>query len=317
MKKHPFCQNINLINTVMNPTMDINRKLQSSEEFITFCCHPRFLRETALHSHSFIEMIYVYSGQCQQTINDIPTTMHQGDICLVDMNVKHLIDCAEENDIIINCLLNVNYLENIVLSRLAGNDLFSDFFIHSIYQSREYNNFMMFTSNGSDKISELMAELLCEGFDRSTICSDEVINCYMILLMTELLNNYNNNPDEETKHTLQSIKLSDILYYIHSNCNSTTLADTAEHFHFHPNYLSTMMKKVTGRNFTGILHEAKLSKALVLLTNSQLAVSEIAHMIGYQNINFFYQIFKKQYGMTPAEYRKQSLKLRTNKNSNV
>ncbi|MBP2655633.1 MAG: AraC-type DNA-binding protein [Firmicutes bacterium] len=306
MKKHPFYNKRDFIEPISNPETDINKKLEPSGEFVNFCCHPRFLKKTALHSHSFIEMIYVYSGQCRQVINDVPIIMNTGDTCIVDMNVQHVIESAGENDIIINCLLSTEYLENIVLARLAGNDLFTNFFIHAIYKSREYNNFMLFRSGRSDKLNKLMLDILCEGFDKAAICSDEIINCYMILILTELLHIYSDDSNLADNNVLRSFKLPDILRYIHTNCNDATLASTAEYFHFHPNYLSMMMKKITGRNFTNILHEAKLSKASVLLSNSELAVAEIANLVGYQNINFFYQIFKKSYGVTPAEFRKKS-----------
>ncbi|WP_242871169.1 helix-turn-helix domain-containing protein [Pseudobutyrivibrio sp. YE44] len=45
--------------------------------------------------------------------------------------------------------------------------------------------------------------------------------------------------------------------------------------------------------------------AAYLLTNTELPVTDISADVGYNNFSYFYKIFKKEFGMTPKEYRKK------------
>ena len=303
-KKYPVFDKRDIIDNIINNPSDSDDKLAFASEGISFCCHPRFLK-TSPHSHSFIEMLYVYSGQCRQIINNTAITMQQGQVCIIDTNVHHQVEPAGENDIIINCLMSRSYLKEVLIGRLSGNDLFSAFFAKALDPNNDVNNYMIFNSEQSEKVRQLMAYLLAESFERS-VWSDEVINSYMVIILSELLKIYTENVRNRKSYIIKDIKLSDIILYIQEHCHEATLESAAEKFHFNSNYLSRMLKQVTGFNFTDILHEARLKKACILLNNSNIAVTRIANAVGYQNVNFFYQIFKKQYGKTPAEYRKEN-----------
>jgi YesN/AraC family two-component response regulator len=79
----------------------------------------------------------------------------------------------------------------------------------------------------------------------------------------------------------------------------------AKHFYFHPTHLSKILKKITGTRFIDILHQVRLNKAGILLKTTDLPVKMIANEVGYENISFFYRIFKKHFECTPSEYRKE------------
>lgn len=278
-------------------------KIKTFMDCVTFFCPPRFLA-APLHQHHFIELIYVYSGQCRQIINDVPVVMNTGDICIIGPNVRHSLEAAGENDIIINCLMSTDYLKDVLLGRLSGYDFLANFFIRATYQKEVGSEYLLFCADQSEKIGQLMNDLLCEVFD-SSFWSNEVITSYLVLVMSELLSSV--KKDIEPIHPSEpQVNFADIIYYIQKNCNEVTLSSAAAEFHFHPNHLSLMLKRLTGSHFTSLLHEARLTKASLLLNNSNIAITEIAHTVGYQNMNFFYRLFKKQFGNTPAEYRKKS-----------
>jgi two-component system response regulator YesN len=48
-----------------------------------------------------------------------------------------------------------------------------------------------------------------------------------------------------------------------------------------------------------------LQQAKILLKNSEKAISEIAEAVGFNDYNYFSRIFKKYYGISPRDYRKQ------------
>ena len=44
--------------------------------------------------------------------------------------------------------------------------------------------------------------------------------------------------------------------------------------------------------------------ALAMLTDTNISISDISSDIGYENVEHFIRIFKKEYNLTPSEYRK-------------
>jgi len=77
----------------------------------------------------------------------------------------------------------------------------------------------------------------------------------------------------------------------------------AEQLHLSPNYLSDLLKKETGKNGTEHiqLHVIELAKDRLL--SSRVSVSEIAYDLGFEYPQYFSKMFKKNTGMTPAEFR--------------
>lgn len=92
-----------------------------------------------------------------------------------------------------------------------------------------------------------------------------------------------------------------IMDYMDNHSNVVTLKDIAAHFSYHPNYISTVLHKETGRKFTEILLEKRMERAMLLLKNTTLSVEEISVMLGYSNFSNFYKTFKDYYGYTPRQ----------------
>lgn len=93
-----------------------------------------------------------------------------------------------------------------------------------------------------------------------------------------------------------------ILDYMGDHSDVVTLKDIAAHFHYHPNYISALLHRETGRKFTEILLEKRMERAVLLMKNTPLSIEEIAAMLGYSNHSNFYKAFKEYYGVTPREF---------------
>ncbi len=77
----------------------------------------------------------------------------------------------------------------------------------------------------------------------------------------------------------------------------------AEKFHFSPTYISRLIRRSQGVNFTEIVTNTRLSEAKKLLANPTLKVEDIRRKVGYNDTSYFIQSFKQKYEMTPNEYR--------------
>lgn len=101
--------------------------------------------------------------------------------------------------------------------------------------------------------------------------------------------------------------MQDVLGYIERNlARGISLDDAAEHCHISSAYLSRLFKKNTGINFVAYVTERRMSLAKELLTQSDFSVTAIALELSYNDVQYFYKTFKKAFGLSPTEFRKQA-----------
>jgi len=68
-------------------------------------------------------------------------------------------------------------------------------------------------------------------------------------------------------------------------------------------YCSALFKKEIGINFIEYINHIRIKESRNMLEDTEIDISNISHSIGYNNINYFYKIFKRETGITPIEYR--------------
>lgn len=83
-----------------------------------------------------------------------------------------------------------------------------------------------------------------------------------------------------------------------------TLGHTAQYLHINPSYLSQLFKQQQGVNFMDYVIALRMKEARKLLSLTTLRVSEIAERLGYNDLAYFTNMFKKITGTTPSSYRK-------------
>lgn len=77
----------------------------------------------------------------------------------------------------------------------------------------------------------------------------------------------------------------------------------ADHFGYSPNYFAKLFKNITNSFINDYIKQIRIAKSQELIAETSLSVSEIAEQVGLQNPNYFYVLFKKETGLTPASYR--------------
>lgn len=254
-----------------------------------------------LHVHTVLELLYVYSGECTQIISGKEIHMKQGSICLLDTNVPHEIKYLNSNDIIISVVMRKQYFTTSFLSRLGKHGIINDFLIKALSDNTTHDQYLLLDNCSGSKIHSIMQNILCENYEKQ-LCSNEIIDSYMVIFFCEMLRLYQDKRYKVDNSKSTSL-LFEILEYIENNYQNITLEKTAAHFSFHPNYLSSFIKKNTGRTFKNLVIMQKMSEACFYLTNSDMPIYEIANTIGYDNLGFFYKKFQSIYNISPQEYR--------------
>jgi two-component system response regulator YesN len=87
--------------------------------------------------------------------------------------------------------------------------------------------------------------------------------------------------------------------------NSELSVDTlCSYLNVSATYFSTLFKREMGMSFVNYLTKVRLDKALQLLNTTDEKTYNISTMVGYMEPNYFSYVFKKQYGVSPSNYRK-------------
>jgi AraC-like DNA-binding protein len=72
-----------------------------------------------------------------------------------------------------------------------------------------------------------------------------------------------------------------------------------------PEHLSREIKRHTGYTTMEFINRHRLEKASRLLSSTDISTIDIAYTSGYSSVSWFYKKFKKQYGCTPMQYRRE------------
>lgn len=82
--------------------------------------------------------------------------------------------------------------------------------------------------------------------------------------------------------------------------------DMAQKVNMSRSHFSMVFRKTTGLTFSEIVNRARMDAARQLLENTDLPIWDIAERVGYDDPNYFSQVFQKSTGMTPRAYRKST-----------
>ena len=95
--------------------------------------------------------------------------------------------------------------------------------------------------------------------------------------------------------------------YVQENYHRCDLSmnQISDHVNMSAAYLGRIFKQVTGATFTEYLTEFRLDCSCRLLREDSMTVNEISDAVGFTNSSYFYIIFKKNFGCTPSQYRRQ------------
>ena len=82
-----------------------------------------------------------------------------------------------------------------------------------------------------------------------------------------------------------------------------SLQNIADFLSLSPRYLSKKFRQCTDISLNDYILNYRMKQAAILLTDTNLSIKKVAESVGIVNENYFYQLFKKQFGCTPREFK--------------
>jgi len=249
--------------------------------------------------HDSYELYYLVSGEQYFFVKDKTYYIKSGDLVFVEAGALHKIMPTKihtHESIKIN--FSRKFFNHFIKEILAINS-------NVPLPFDNYPNVIRFSDDNQKTIEDIFHKVMAE-----CSCKKRGHALYIKILMIELfiflIRTLEESPHLYLVHPSPlHNKISDIIRYINNNYDhNLSLISLSEKFNISPYYLSRVFKEITGFSYTEYISILRIKKAKELLMKTQLNVTEIAKMIGYNNINQFGRIFKNMTGIPPTAFRK-------------
>jgi len=188
---------------------------------------------------------------------------------------------------------------------------------YSLGRNIKNYGFFSYAVNEALHLSESEEEMIGEIFrniEKEYNHSIDQFSQDVIVSQIELLLNYSNrfyNRQFITRKAASSDLLTKIEALLDEYFKSDKLLESglptvqffADKLHLSPNYLSDMLRVITGQSTQQHIHNKLIEKAKEALSTTNLSVSEIAYQLGFEHPQSFNKLFKSKMNVSPLEYR--------------
>jgi len=253
-----------------------------------------------IHAHNFIEVHYILNGSCKFIFEKEELILKEGELCIIAPYSRH-DNAVIDDSIDITILIRKSTFNTTFFSLLSQENLLSHFFRTMLYDSAHSNYLLFFTKN-SNALKSIIKNLTLEN-NKYDPYSNNCCISWINLLFAHILRNYSQTLQFYSYDFKSNFSL--VLQYIQHNSASINLLELAKMFHYSEPYLSSMIKKNTGYNFSDLIRQLRLNNAMKYLLGSDLKIAEIAELVGYRSADHFSRTFRQVYQISPQQYKKE------------
>ena len=253
------------------------------------------------HYHNHYEIYYQLSGERYYFIKDRAYYVKKGDIVLINKYELHKTTYA-----------GANTYERILI------DFKEDFLAPFTASIKDIEILACFNRDIPVISSSINDTGFIEGLFNKMLNENKKeapgYNTYLSICLIELLIFINRLKDKPQNNYLEypsalHKKISEIAKYINNNyTQDLSLKIIAEQFYVSQFYLSRTFKAVTGFTFTEYLNNIRIKEAQKFLKNTNLSITEIASIVGFESATHFGRVFKLVTMLSPLKYRKSVFK---------
>ncbi len=238
--------------------------------------------------HKNFEICRFIRGNFDIIINNEKYSVQPGDIIVIKSGEIHRFENKEHD----NCLDIVTF-DPLILYNSAID--FGILKTHIKYEELK-------EAGVDKKIEECFCDLLSEIENKDS--SAKILLKANLLKMYGLLLRYFENKDVSNGKLSKLIAIRNIIEYISDNYKEDiTLMSLADRFNYSPQYISSAFATYAGVNFKYYLDNIRVFRAIEMLQETGMSISEIATNCGFDNIRTFNNVFKKITGDCPKSFR--------------
>ena len=251
-----------------------------------------------LHTHDFIEIMYINSGEVDEYVNGKNFVAKKGDLVFMNYNSIHSFN-ARGRCTYYNICFYPEVLEKVVSPDNAFSLLSLSAF-NEISKGKT-EGVVSFSPSEQRELQHILGKMVEEQAKR--LPRFELVNeSYMNIVITMIVRKIS-LPDEDEKNAWN--ELAD---YISDNLDSDlSLEMLAKRCFYNPSYFSRLFKSKFKVSLVEYVSNKRIEKAMQLLSETELSAAAISSACGFSNKSVFYRTFSKITGKTPNEYRSKSV----------
>ncbi len=246
-------------------------------------------KASVVHYHdTTYELYYLQSGTVTYLVDHKFYFMNPGDLIMIPPHISHGTDSE-------NCLHN----ERLLLSFDTG------YFEDDVKQHLDdlcQTTLISIPKKKLPKIEELYDKIGHE-YEKDSPYSKYLMKLYISELIL-YLHQYKYAPSESPKH--MNTVIQEVTKYIFEHyAEDLSLDVLSKEFNFSDCYLSRKFKSETGVSINQYINSVRISRARDLLKQPFSSITQVATLCGYNDSNYFAEVFKKMTGITPLKFSKE------------
>lgn len=249
-----------------------------------------------VHTHDFIEIIYILAGEGVEYINEKPIAVSRGDLLFINYGSKHSFSPHEYLDYV-NICFHPEFVGQNIITRENAFALLELTAIDEI-QKAEEEGVVHFHGKEREEVEHLLLTMLSE-YGGSLPGRDTVLRSCMNLLFVYMLRKLTVTEAADAPDLLDRIAR-----YIEENPDADlSLPTLAKQCFYNPSYFSRAFKKSFGTSLSDYIRDRKIAAALALFDEGSLSAEEIAERSGFSSAAAFYRTYAKARGESFSSYR--------------
>lgn len=265
---------------------------------------------TNKHRHKYVQIIYLIKGHMTHVINENSFNVNKGDIFIIPPYVPHYFINSKNEDAVV---IEFEFLPEFINEKFSFSEDTSSFFDFAYLEpflvaENEMKPKLNLKGSIQLKVEDILHEVLIEYKNRDN--DFELIIKALLLRLLVLIGREYKGKIENTESQLIFERHKERLYkairYIDDNFTcEITIEEVAKIAMLSQSYFRYLFKHMTNKTLTEYVNHKRIAKAVdLLLTRFDLKVLDICYEVGFNSINHFNRVFRKETDLTPMMVRK-------------
>lgn len=236
--------------------------------------------------HNYFEMTIVDQGELIQEIDGKEIVSGRHDCTVYFPNQKHSQRVVKDG---------VTAYVTILFDATGIDDTIKDTVFH--------------LSNHHAQLLEKMIELSNNA--KVNYYTDEIILLFKTVLVDMLRGHATSSelPSTSMKENYESELFQSMVDYLRDHVTEQSeVKHLVSHFSLSRSSIQMLFNKYANTTPKHYINRLRLNRSKLMIKESKLSLSEIAHELGYGSIQYFSRVFSKEFGISPSTYAKSIMK---------
>lgn len=149
-------------------------------------------------------------------------------------------------------------------------------------------------------------EDMLQEYEKNTEYSQFILQGMLQRLILTVYQQYIPYDNTVLKYKNYDSRIHDALIYLEENLeHNPSIEEVSQKVSLSASHFSRLFKDITGISFTDYVTSIRLQHAQILLARTDISICEIAMKVGLSNGNYLCNLFRRNIGCSPSEFRKQ------------